>query len=145
MRRRIHEKNLWEKIKEGGWVMFPIGLCSVLTLFLIVEWRCEDRCQTRASLGACCGRSKIFSRHGDYVGAYNYCKEHPSPLLPMCARVAVSLLGDGKAMAEDGLMGELAKENSQMQTYIHVICQSIGVWRTYAWVDRDGNRNDQSI
>jgi hypothetical protein len=31
----VHSKTLWEQIKEGGWVMFPIGLCSVATLYLI--------------------------------------------------------------------------------------------------------------
>ncbi|MEO5718747.1 MAG: hypothetical protein ABIR29_09275, partial [Chthoniobacterales bacterium] len=28
----VHSKTLWEQIKEGGWVMFPIGLCSIATL-----------------------------------------------------------------------------------------------------------------
>ena len=31
----VHSKTLWEQIKEGGWVMIPIGLCSVATLYLI--------------------------------------------------------------------------------------------------------------
>ena len=25
----VHSKTLWEQIKEGGWVMFPIALCSI--------------------------------------------------------------------------------------------------------------------
>ena len=28
-------KTLWEQIREGGWVMFPIALCSIATLYLI--------------------------------------------------------------------------------------------------------------
>ena len=31
----VHSKTLWEQIKEGGWVMFPIALCSIATLYLI--------------------------------------------------------------------------------------------------------------
>ena len=33
-------------------------------------------------------------------------------------RVGIGLLGDGKQVAEEGMLGELAKENSEMQTYI---------------------------
>ena len=33
-------------------------------------------------------------------------------------RVGIGLLGEGKQVAEEGMIGELAKENSPMQTYI---------------------------
>src|SRR2546423_1029116 len=29
----VHNKSLFEQIREGGWVMIPIGLCSVLTVY----------------------------------------------------------------------------------------------------------------
>jgi hypothetical protein len=60
---------------------------------------------------------KALFRQGDYVGAYNYCKENPSPLTNVL-RVGISLLGDGKPNAEEGMMGELQKENANMNTYI---------------------------
>src|SRR5438034_254784 len=28
----VHSKTLWEQIKEGGWVMFPLALCSLGTV-----------------------------------------------------------------------------------------------------------------
>ncbi len=31
------EKHLLQQIIEGGWVMFPIAACSVLTLYLVGE------------------------------------------------------------------------------------------------------------
>src|SRR2546430_956385 len=31
----VQSKTLWQQIKEGGWVMFPIALCSIATLYLI--------------------------------------------------------------------------------------------------------------
>jgi len=97
-------------------MMFPIGLCSILTLYLIVDGVVRTG-RKRVLPAEHVAAVKDFFRHGDYLGAYNYCKEHPSPFTNVC-RVAVSLLGDGKAVVEDGLMGELAKENSQMLTYI---------------------------
>ncbi len=112
----IHSKTLWEQIKEGGWVMFPIGLCSVATLYLIGDGFLRTS-RKRVSPEAHEQSVKSLFRQGDYVGAFNFCKENPSPLTNVL-RVGVGLLGEGKQVAEEGMMGELAKENSRMQTYI---------------------------
>ncbi|HEX5176057.1 MAG TPA: MotA/TolQ/ExbB proton channel family protein [Chthoniobacteraceae bacterium] len=112
----VHNKTLWETIKEGGWVMVPIGLCSVLTLYLIGDGILRTG-KKRVLPEAHVETVKNLFRQGDYVGAYNYCKANPSPFTNVC-RVAISLLGEGKQVAEEGMIGELAKENSQMQTYI---------------------------
>lgn len=112
----VHNKTLWETIKEGGWVMFPIGLCSVLTLYLIGDGIIRTGSK-RVLPPQQVDAVKDLFRHGDYVGAYNYCKANPSPFANVC-RVAVSLLPEGKNVVEDGMIGELSKENSQMQTYI---------------------------
>ena len=118
----VVHKTLLEKLVEGGWVMFPIGLCSVLTVYLIGDGvlrtspkRMVPPEQTQAV--------KDFFRQGDYVGAYNFCKAHPSPATNV-VRVGVSYLGDGKSMTEGAMSEELAKENSQVQTklsYLSVI------------------------
>lgn len=112
----VHNKTLWEQIKEGGWVMFPIGLCSVATLYLIGDGIIrtgQKRTQPQQHVDAV----KNAFRQGDYVGAFNYCRANPSPFTNVCG-VAVSLLGEGKQAVEEGLIGELAKENSHMNTYI---------------------------
>ena len=112
----VHAKTLWEQIKEGGWVMVPIALCSIATLYLIGDGIIRTG-RARVSPQASEESVKALFRQGDYVGAYNFCKENPSPLTNVL-RVGIGLLGDGKEMAEEGMVGELAKENSQMQTYI---------------------------
>ena len=111
-----HSKTLWEQIKEGGWVMIPIGICSIATLYLIGDGVMRTSGKRAAPPGQEQSVKALF-RQGDYVGAYNYCKENPSPLTNVL-RVGISLLGDGKQVAEEGMMGELAKENASMQTYI---------------------------
>jgi len=112
----IHSKTLWEQIKEGGWVMVPIGLCSIATLYLIGDGVIRTG---RAKVAPPAHEESVKSlfRQGDYVGAYNFCKENPSPLTNVL-RVGIGLLGDGKQIAEESMMGELAKENSKMQTQI---------------------------
>lgn len=112
----VHAKTLWEQIKEGGWVMVPIGLCSVATLYLIGDGIMRTS-RKRVAPAAQEESVKALFRQGDYVGAYNFCKENTSPLTNVL-RVGIGLLGDGKQVSEEGMMAELAKENSNMQTYI---------------------------
>jgi biopolymer transport protein ExbB len=112
----VHKKTLWEQIKEGGWVMFPIGLCSVFTVYLIGDGIVRTGAKKVAPAEAEVEVKNLF-RQGDYVGAFNYCKEHPSPLTNVL-RAGIGLLGDGKQIVEEGMMGELAKENGKMQTWI---------------------------
>ncbi len=112
----VHSKTLWEQIKEGGWVMVPIALCSVATLYLIGDGVIRTgmkRVQPKQHVDAV----KNAFRQGDYVGAFNYCRTNPSPFTNVCG-VGVSLLGEGKQSVEEGIIGELAKENSHMNTYI---------------------------
>jgi biopolymer transport protein ExbB len=112
----VHHKTLFEQIKEGGWVMVPIAVCSIATVYLIGDGVIRT------------GRKKLLPpeqevaikdlfRQGDYVGAYEYCKANPSALSNV-VRVGVSLLGDGKQAVEEGTYAEIAKENSRLQTYI---------------------------
>ena len=109
-------KTLFQQILEGGWVMIPIGACSIATIYLIADGVIRT------------GRNKIappqqekrvqgFFQAGDYVGAYQYCKANPSALTNVL-RVGISLLGEGKQVTEEGMLGELAKENSHLQTWI---------------------------
>lgn len=112
----MHSKTLWEQLVEGGWVMIPLGICSVVTLYLIGDGVLRTS-RKRVAPPAHEQSVKALFRQGDYVGAYNYCKENPSPLTNVL-RVGVGMLGDGKQVAEEAMMGELAKENSQLQTHI---------------------------
>jgi len=109
-------KTLWEKIVEGGWVMVPIGLCSIATLYLIGDGVIRTSPKKVAPPEQEQQLKELF-RHGDYVGAFKFTKENPSPLNNVL-RVGISLLGDGRIIKEEGMVGELSKENSAMQTYI---------------------------
>jgi biopolymer transport protein ExbB len=110
------KKTLWETIAQGGWVMVPIALCSIATLYLIGDGIIRTSPKRMAPAESEENVKTLF-RNGDYVGAYNYCKENPSPLCNVL-RTGIGLLGEGKEVAEEGMTGELSKENSSMQTYI---------------------------
>lgn len=110
------KKTLWQTVVQGGWVMVPIGLCSIFTLYLIGDGIIRTS-PKRVAPPEAEENVKTLFRNGDYVGAYNYCKENPSPLCNVL-RVGIGLLGEGKDVTEEGMTGELSKENSAMQTYI---------------------------
>jgi biopolymer transport protein ExbB len=109
-------KTLWQQILEGGWVMIPIAGCSIAAIYLIVDGVIRTG-QKKIAPEEHEKRLKELFQAGDYVGAYQYCKANPSPLNNVI-RVGVSLLGEGKQAAEEGMLGELSKENSRLQTWI---------------------------
>lgn len=112
----VQSKTLWQQIQEGGLIMFPIALCSIFTVYLIGDGIIRTGQKKVAPTEHEESLKELF-RHGDYVGAYNYCRENPSPMTNVL-RVGIGLLGEGKAVTEEGMTGELSKENSRMQTWI---------------------------
>ncbi len=116
------KKSMLDRIVEGGWVMFPIAACSILTVYLVGEGVTRTNPIKLAPPEQGTTVKNLF-RHGDYVGAYNFCKANPSPMTNV-VRIGVSYLGDGKTMTETAMSEELAKENSHLQTrlsYLSVI------------------------
>jgi biopolymer transport protein ExbB len=109
-------KTLWQQIQEGGLIMIPIGLCSLATVYLIADGTLRTG-RKKIAPEAHENRLKALFQAGDYVGAYQFCKANPSPLNNVI-RVGISLLGDGKQAAEEGMLGELSKENSRLHTWI---------------------------
>ena len=65
------------------------------------------------------GARDLF-RLGDYVGAYQFCKNNPSPFCDV-SRVALSFLGDGQKATEEAMAGELQRVSSQIQTRINYL------------------------
>jgi len=109
-------KTLWQQILEGGWVMVPIALMSLATVYLIIDGVLRTGRAKIAPEAHEKQLQKLF-QSGDYVGAYQFCKANPSPLTNV-VRIGISLIGEGKQVTEEGMIGELAKENSRIQTWI---------------------------
>jgi len=71
-----HSKSLLETLVEGGWVMFPIGIMSVLTVYLSTDGvRNTSLKKTAPALEA---EVKRLFQSGDYVGAYTFCRDNQS-------------------------------------------------------------------
>jgi biopolymer transport protein ExbB len=113
----VHKKTLWEQVKEGGWVMFPIGLCSMLTLYLIGDGFLRVTSPKRMLPPEQIATVKSYFREGKYVDAYKYCQANSSAFCNV-TRMAVSALGEGKTATEEAVIAEMAKENSRIQTFV---------------------------
>lgn len=114
-----HSKSLLETLYDGGWVMVPIAVMSVLTVYLSTEG-VRKTSIAKTSPPEHEAKVKAFFQQGDYLGAYAYCRDNKSPLTNVL-RVAISLLGDGKTVVEEGIISEMHKENSAMGTLINYL------------------------
>lgn len=114
-----HSKSLLETLVEGGWVMVPIGVMSVLTVYLSTDG-VRNTSIKKTSPPAYEAEVKRLFQSGDYVGAYTFCRDNKSPLTNVL-RVGISLLGDGKTMVEEGMISEMHKESAAMGTQINYL------------------------
>ncbi len=114
---KVVEMSLMDQIKLGGWIMFPIGACSIATVYLLVDGlrRITNRKRFIPEMHLT-GIKNLF-RTGDYVGAYKFCKTNPSPFTNV-VRAALGMAGEGKHAAEEAAGAEVSKENAQMQYFI---------------------------
>jgi len=114
-----HSKSLLETLVEGVWVMVPIGVMSVLTVYLSTDG-VRNTSIKKSSPPAYEAEVKRLFQQGDYVGAYSFCRDNKSPLTNVL-RVGISLLGDGKTMVEEGMISEMHKESASMGTQINYL------------------------
>lgn len=113
------EHTLMDRIHEGGWVMYPIGACSVALIWLVVDLWMRTSIKKMAPVGQVSQVQDLF-RAGDYVGAYQFCKNNNSPFCDV-SRVALSFVGDGEDAVETALFTELNKVNSTITTRINYL------------------------
>lgn len=104
---------------QGGWVMYPLAVCSVVMVWLIVDLWMRTGLKRMAPPAQVAQVQDLF-RAGDYVGAYQFCKGNPSPFTDV-ARVALSFVGDGEEAVEAAIFAELNKVNSTTQTRINYL------------------------
>ena len=113
------KESLFDEIVKGGPIMVPIGICSVVMIWLIVDCWMRTGSKRLAPLQQVEGARDLF-RMGDYVGAYQHCKNSVSAFADT-TRVALSFCGDGQAATEEAIMGEISRANAQIQTRINYL------------------------
>ncbi len=105
------EESLMEEIAKGGWVMYPLALCSIAMVWLITDGILRTR-SSRLVPPIELEKLRNAFRAGDYVGAYQVCNETPCAINNV-TRAGLIALGDGKEATEDSMLAEISKEMSR--------------------------------
>ena len=114
-----HKKTMIEVFKEGGWVMYPLTVCSIALIWLTVDLWMRTNIKRMAPPAQLAQVQDLF-RIGDYVGAYQFCKNNESYFCNV-SRVTLSFAGEGHEALEGAMYGELSKVNSTIQTRINYL------------------------
>lgn len=116
---KVIEKTFIDVLKDGGWCMYPIGLFSVATVWLIIDlWLRTNSKKMTPEIDLETARQAFLA--GDYVGAYAAMKVATSPFAQV-VRAALGSIGFGKNATEEALLAEVDKINSTLQTRINYL------------------------
>ncbi len=117
-----HDKTLMDLFKDGGWVMYPITLCSVAMIWWIVDGVIRTSAGKLYPADHVNNLRELFKR-GDYVGAYAFAKTAGSPLADV-VRAGVAFTPDGKTMTEEAIISEITRIQGDLKgrsSYLSVI------------------------
>jgi biopolymer transport protein ExbB len=115
----VTQHSLWDTFQEGGWVMYPLTICSIALVWLTVDLWMRTTIKKMAPPSSVAQTQDLF-RAGDYVGAYQFCKNNEAPFTDI-TRVALSYSGEGQEATEAAIFTELNKVNAQIQTRINYL------------------------
>jgi len=105
--------------KNGGIVMYPLGFCSIMLIWLTVDVFMRTSPKNMARPAYMQQLQDLF-RAGDYVGAYQFAKNNPSTATDV-ARITLSFVGDGQEATEYAMLDSLNKVNAGIQTRINYL------------------------
>jgi biopolymer transport protein ExbB len=118
----VHKKTLMDLFHEGGWVMYPITLCSVAMIWFIVDGFIRTSAGKLYPVDHVTQLRELFKK-GDYVGAYNFAKTAGSPVADV-VRAGVAFTPDGKTMTEEAIISEITRIQAELKgrsSYLSVI------------------------
>jgi biopolymer transport protein ExbB len=118
----VVKRSLFEVLKDGGLIMFPLAAFSVAMVWLIID--CAQRSGIKRLIPAE-DLEKLHNsfRAGDYVGAYQTTLENNS-VINNVARVGLVTVGDGKSATEHALAESIISEQAKISnriSYLSVI------------------------
>jgi len=120
--KKTGEKTLMDLFHEGGWVMYPITLCSVAMIWFIVDGFLKTGTGKLYPVEHVTQLRELFKK-GDYVGAYGYAKTAGSPVAEV-VRAGVAFTPDGKTMTEEAILSEITRIQGEIKgrlSYLSVI------------------------
>jgi biopolymer transport protein ExbB len=102
-------ENVFELILKGGWVMVPLGLCSVVALASAIDRFLSIRREKIIPPGFIDGLKKAFGPSADVEAGVRHCEQHPSPVGTIF-RAGISRLPLGHVAMEKAIEDAGARE-----------------------------------
>jgi biopolymer transport protein ExbB len=115
----VKKETFIDVLKQGGFCMYPIGLCSIAMVWLVIDVLMRTNKKKMVPAQDLAIAQEAF-RQGDYVGAYQAMKASSSPFADV-VRYALGSIGYGKAATEEALIAGVEKINSKIQTRINYL------------------------
>jgi biopolymer transport protein ExbB len=120
--KKMNEMSLWDRLVMGGIMMIPLAGFSIAMVWLIIDGSQRSSLK-RMMPEPDVEKQRNFFRAGDYVGAYQACVDNPCAFNNI-VRAGLVNVGDGQEATEDGILAEVAREQSRQGTrlsYLSVI------------------------
>lgn len=118
----VQEKTLMDIFHEGGIVMYPLLVASMIMVWLIIDGYMKTAAKA-AFPAAQVEQVDAFFKAGDYRGAYAYVQTATSPFADVM-RAGLKMTPEGKDMTEEAVFAELNRVNGDFQgkiSYLSVI------------------------
>jgi len=129
---KVDELSLWSLIQKGGWILIPIGILSILTIYIFVErWFVLMRAAKSPDNLLNNVRDQIHS--GNIQSALMLCKSNNTPDARMLEK-GISRIGLPVEEIEKAMEGVGKKELSRIEKNVGVLAVIAGVAPMFGFV-----------
>jgi biopolymer transport protein ExbB len=118
----VQEKTLMDMFHQGGWVMYPLLIGSMMMVWLIIDGYMKTTKKYAYPVEQV-EQIDAYFRAGDYRSAYAYSQTVNSPFADIM-RAGLKMAPEGKEMTEEAMFAEIARVNGDMQgriSYLSVL------------------------
>lgn len=129
---KVDTLSLWNMVQKGGWIMVPIGILSIVTLYIFVERLLVLR---RAAVNPdnLVNNVRDQVHQGNIQGAVVLCKSNPTPDARMLEK-GLSRIGNTVDEIEKAMEGAGKKELSRIEKNVGVLAVIAGIAPMFGFV-----------
>ncbi len=108
---------MWELLRQGGIVMYPLALCSLLTITILVERHWHFHRADRDPAAVISQAEATIAKEGNPSPKW---QDEPSPSVRAVA-AAIKSMGDPRAVVEERIRAALAAESLRLSAHLSIV------------------------
>lgn len=110
---------LWQYFQKGGIMMYPLLLCSIFSLAIILE-RLYSFHQAETDVGELMGKIKKFFKEGKIESAISCCEATPGPVAHIL-KEGLKEKSRGRVAMEEAMETAGLSEIARLEQYLHIL------------------------